>query len=140
MSFIYQRTVRLADTDAACVVYFTNLLSICHEAYEECLLQEGFAMKNLVSNSSFALPIVYGEIKFFEPIFCGDRLLIELTLKPLSENEFKILYDLKFATSPNLILAKALTRHVCIKKDTRKRMPFPEKIRLWIEKIAILDA
>ncbi|MDJ0549913.1 MAG: 1,4-dihydroxy-2-naphthoyl-CoA hydrolase, partial [Microcystis aeruginosa] len=30
----YERLIYLADTDAAGVVYFAHLLSICHEAYE----------------------------------------------------------------------------------------------------------
>jgi hypothetical protein len=37
MPFSYVRTVRLADTDAAGVVYFARTLSICHEAYEAAL-------------------------------------------------------------------------------------------------------
>ena len=34
MAFAYYYTVRFQDTDAAGVVYFANVLRICHEAYE----------------------------------------------------------------------------------------------------------
>ena len=41
MPFVYHRTIRFADTDAAGVVFFPNYLTICHEAYEESLAAAG---------------------------------------------------------------------------------------------------
>lgn len=37
MSFYYTRIVHFQDTDAAGVIYFANILAICHEAYEASL-------------------------------------------------------------------------------------------------------
>lgn len=45
-NFIYSRKIHFADTDSAGVVYFSNLLSICHEAYEEVLLSLGINLSN----------------------------------------------------------------------------------------------
>ena len=45
MPFVYRRTIRFADTDAAGVVFFPNYLAICHEAYEESLADDGIELK-----------------------------------------------------------------------------------------------
>jgi len=79
----YFRTIRFADTDAAGVVYFASLLSICHEAYEASLLRIGVDMRQFFSGSSIALPIVHAEIDFFQPLMCGDQIQISLKFEPL---------------------------------------------------------
>jgi len=34
MAFVYGRTIRFQETDAAGVIYFSNVLVLCHEAYD----------------------------------------------------------------------------------------------------------
>ncbi|MBD2021122.1 1,4-dihydroxy-2-naphthoyl-CoA hydrolase, partial [Leptolyngbya sp. FACHB-36] len=46
MPFVYSRTVRFSDTDAAGVVYFASALSICHEAYEASLAAVGVDLRS----------------------------------------------------------------------------------------------
>lgn len=69
MSFTYYRTVHFQDTDAGGVVYFTNALSICHEAYEESLGASGINIKEFFSKRSIAYPIVHANVDFFAPYF-----------------------------------------------------------------------
>ncbi|MHC5822651.1 MAG: acyl-CoA thioesterase, partial [Nostoc sp.] len=52
MPFTYNRTVRFQDTDAAGVVYFASVLSICHEAYEESLEASSINIKDFFTNPS----------------------------------------------------------------------------------------
>ncbi|MGK7875478.1 MAG: acyl-CoA thioesterase [Xenococcaceae cyanobacterium] len=132
MPFTYMRTVRLPDTDAAGVVYFANVLSMCHEAYEESLVQAGISLKAFFNNSSTAIPIVHAEVDFFRPMFCGDKLLIELIPQQLSENSFQITYQIFAASSSQKQLAKANTRHVCINPMSRSRVPLPQIIIQWL--------
>ena len=76
MSFSYQRIIRFQDTDAAGVVYFANVLAMCHEAYEESLAASGINLKAFFSNSDIAIPIVHASVDFFRPMFCGDKIYI----------------------------------------------------------------
>ncbi len=128
----YPRTVRLADTDAAGVAYFAQILSMCHEAYEASLEEAGISFKALVGNPSLAIPIVHAEVDFFRPLFCGDLILIDLIPQPLSENEFAIAYQIVSASPSQECLAKAKTRHVCINPAIRCRIPLPETILQWL--------
>lgn len=121
--------VRLADTDAAGVVYFANLLQMCHAAYEQALLNCGINLQAWVKEGTIAIPIIHGAIDCLRPIFWGDLVLIELTPQFLGETELVITYHLTAETNPDTILAKGKTQHVCINPQTRKRCPFPEEIR-----------
>ncbi len=133
MSFIYHRTVRLSDTDAAGVVYFTRLLSMCHEAYEESIAVAGINLKEFFNNSSTAIPIVRAEVNFFNPIFSGDKLLINLIPQCLSNKEFEIAYQIFTASSSQECLAKANTKHVCINPQSRIKIQLPVEIIQWLE-------
>lgn len=57
MAYAYRRTIHLADTDAAGVVYFAQLLHICHEAYEICLIGNGMDWSGLLREGPLPCPL-----------------------------------------------------------------------------------
>ncbi|MCA1993320.1 MAG: acyl-CoA thioesterase [Coleofasciculus sp. S288] len=132
MPFAYERTVRFQDTDAAGVVYFANVLGMCHEAYEASLVASGINLKSFFSNSAVAIPIVHASVDFFRPMFCGDKLLIQLTPQQLDKHRFEIAYQIVTVSSPEQELAKARTRHVCIDPTSRSKIQMPEAIVKWL--------
>lgn len=128
MPFTHNRIVRFQDTDAAGVVYFANVLSMCHEAYEASLAASGINLKSFFNNPTVAIPIVHASVDFWRPMFCGDELLIHLTAEHLSEHTFEISYQVVSASPSEQVLAKAMTRHVCIHSMTRSKTPLPDAI------------
>lgn len=132
MVFNYSRTVRFQDTDAAGVVYFANVLAMCHEAYEASLAASGINLKAFFSNQKVALPILNASVDFRRPMFCGDNLIIELTPHKLSDNEFEIAYQIFVADAKDKPAAKAITRHVCINPESRKRQMLSEEMMEWL--------
>ena len=133
MSFTYTRTVRFADTDAAGVVYFANVLSICHEAYEAALDAAGIDIKSFFSNSATAFPIVHTSVDLRRPMFCGDRLSIHVILRQQSEDSFELAYQVQLA---DRFAAIAITKHVCIDAASRTRQPLPAEIEEFLETLA----
>lgn len=127
----YYRTIHLADTDAAGVVYFAAVLSMCHEAYEASLQEYGVNLREFFTNREIGIPIVQAQVNFFRPLFCGDRLAIELMAKQLKESEFEIEYKLESCT-PREYVAQGKTRHVCISLQTRERTAIPETMLKWL--------
>jgi 1,4-dihydroxy-2-naphthoyl-CoA hydrolase len=65
MPFTYLRTVHFQDTDAAGVVYFANVLAMCHEAYEASLAASGINLKAFFSNPEVAFPIIHASVDFY---------------------------------------------------------------------------
>ena len=131
MIFKYSRRVYLADTDAAGVVYFARGIEICHEAYEESLAMSGISLKQMLQQA-IALPIVHAEIDFHRPLYCGDRLKIELRSNLINSSEFIVNYQI-YTADIERIAIKAQTRHVCICiNPQRKRSDLPSTIFDWI--------
>ncbi|HCF28371.1 MAG TPA: 1,4-dihydroxy-2-naphthoyl-CoA hydrolase [Cyanobacteria bacterium UBA11049] len=131
MPFIYQRTVRFQDTDAASVVYFANALAMCHEAYEESLATSGINLKLFFSNPNVAIPIVHANVDFFRPMFCGDKVSIHLSPCQLGNDNFEINYIIMSADERQI--TKAITRHVCINPVSRSRQELSNQIMLWLQ-------
>lgn len=132
MQFIYHRTVRFQDTDAAGVVYFANVLSICHEAYEASLAIFGIELQLFFTNPTIAIPIIHASVDFRRPMYCGDQLQIELISQQLDEHKFEITYLIIAISLPQKPLATALTRHICIEVESKTRTLLPEQIRQWL--------
>lgn len=134
MTFTYTRTIRFQDTDAAGVVYFASVLSICHEAYEESLAASGISLQAFFGKSSVGIPIVHASVDFLRPLFCGDKILIYLTPKYMGDDYFEVAY--KVVTAGDREVAKALTEHVCINAESRSRQQLPEEIARWFQQWA----
>ena len=131
MTFTYTRTIRFQDTDAAGVVYFASVLSICHEAYEESLAASGVNIQAFFSRSPVAIPIVHASADFFRPMLCGDKILIDLTPKYMGDDYFEVTY--KMVDAGDREIATVLTEHVCIDPETKKRQQLPNEIVQWFQ-------
>lgn len=131
MPFTFHRTVRFQDTDAAGVVYFANVLSMCHEAYEASLEASGIELRLFFNNPKSAIPIVHASIDFRHPMYCGDKLNIDLLPQKLDEHKFEIFYQITESSTQQL-KATAITQHICIEPKTRTRISFPEIIIQWL--------
>ena len=130
MSFSYKYVVQFRDTDAAGVVYFANILSICHVAYEASLIGSGVNLQLFVDNPNFAVPIIHVSAEFYKPLFCGDRVIIELTPRSIDIYKFEIKYQI-LATNLS-VLATAITKHIVIAPQTRKRKELPAALNNWL--------
>jgi 1,4-dihydroxy-2-naphthoyl-CoA hydrolase len=145
MSFKFEYTIQFRDTDAAGVVYFANILSICHVAYEASLIESGIDLNKFVNNPEFAVPITHASADFFKPLYCGDRITIELTPRLSNLSRVEIDYQLEAATTIASIdscrfeinyqlgSATAITKHVVIDPITRKRRELPMMLSNWLE-------
>ena len=134
MPFVYQRTVRFQDTDAAGVVYFANTLSMCHEAYEASLISAGVDVRQFFSsNGAIAFPIVHAEADYRHPAFCGDRHEILLTPVSTSQHGFEIRYEIYEEGDRDRLISQVLTRHVCIDPVKRERQPLPQHVLDWLK-------
>ena len=135
MPFTYLRTVHFQDTDAAGVVYFANVLAMCHEAYEASLAASGINLKAFFSNPEVAFPIIHASVDFYRPMFAGDRLMIQLTPKQVTGDEFEIAYQVLLAGEvAGRSAAKALTKHVCIDAISRTKKQLSEDLMQWMSK------
>lgn len=159
MAFVYPHQIRFHETDGAGVVYFANVLTLCHEAYEASLAAAAIDLGQFFdphgSGPGIAVPIVHADVDFFRPMRCGDRILIQLTPQRLKPSEFEIRYQIwpePPSTQPSPApeqaethaprpLAQATTRHVCIavgnasggSRRDRSRTPLSPDLDRWLQ-------
>lgn len=128
--FQYCRTIRFQDTDAAGVVYFAQIFSMCHEAYEESLRRVGIDLQTFFDGEAIAVPITRSEADFHRPLLCGTVITIQLTPQRLSPESFKITYQV--VDNRQQIAAIATTNHVCIDTATRHRCALTADLVQWL--------
>jgi len=152
--FSYDRYLHFRETDAAGVLYFSEVLNLCHEAYEASLRAVGIDLKSFFSATDATIvPIVHAEVDFFKPLYCGDHIWIDLTLNrstpeltsPHNDlkaaSQFEILYALyNTADRSDRPAAQARTRHVCLKTATRYRQNCSFQLDEWMESLKITNA
>lgn len=138
MAFIYGHRVGFHDTDGAGVVYFANGLTLCHLAYEASLAAAGVDLTRFFPRGAIAAelayPIVHASIDFMGPIAGGDDLTITVSPFQIHDSQFENHYTLALASAPGRVVARALTRHVCIRTATRQRHPLPDEILTWLQR------
>jgi 1,4-dihydroxy-2-naphthoyl-CoA hydrolase len=147
MTFTHPRTIRFQDTDAAGVVYFANVLSLCHEAYEASLANAGISLRNFFTHPEFAIPIIHANVDFRRPMYCGEQYEIHVKPSQLSASKFEISYSILLLKVPEAVIvrqtavrqtavpqtaAQATTVHVCIDPATRDRIDLPAEMIHWL--------
>jgi 1,4-dihydroxy-2-naphthoyl-CoA hydrolase len=140
MPFVYSRTVRFQDTDAAGVVYFANILAMCHEAYEASLAASGINLNAFFCYPRIAIPITHATVDFLRPAFCGDQQKIYVTPKQLKSSEFEVEYEMftiensgqDIPEIQEICTARAFTKHVCIDSVSRTRSDLSVDVMRWL--------
>jgi 1,4-dihydroxy-2-naphthoyl-CoA hydrolase len=136
MPFIYARTIRFADTDAAGVVFFPNYFAICHEAYEEALAVAGIELAGFFREQDVLVPIARTEAEYLRPLRAGDKITVSVTPQLLSPDSFAIRYELHRTKPVTKLVARVRTEHVATSMARRERVPLPVALRRWIDATA----
>jgi 1,4-dihydroxy-2-naphthoyl-CoA hydrolase len=112
--------VRLHDTDAARVLFFSHLLRHAHDAYEGFLETLGFPLHDLIGNGDAAaavsLPIIQAQARYLGALRLGDRVTVELRVTELRRRSFALHY--RFVDETGQTRAEAETVHCLAGPDT----------------------
>lgn len=124
--FTYQTTVKMHETDAAGFLFFGDLFTIAHDAYEAFLESTGFSISSILKNSKYLIPIVHAEGDYYIPISVSDKITVQLQVENISKNSFSILYD--FINEMGKIIGHAKTVHAAIDKQDKNKIKIPQDL------------
>jgi len=130
--FAYKVTIKLHETDAAGLLFFSQQFKLIHDAYEELLESFGIGFSVMLKKKSYFLPIVHAESDYKKPLFVGDRLIIEVTVGAIGKTSFTFEYRL---LKNKVLVGTAKTVHVTISKKTGKKIPLPSEMRKALKKV-----
>lgn len=127
----HQTKIKLHETDAAGLLFFSNQFKLVHDAYEGLLEGCGFPFAELIRDKDFFLPIVHSEADYKSPLFVGDLIEIQVTVANVGKTSFILTYNLLNASQKQI--GTAQTVHVAIDKTSRKKIPLPPALRSKLE-------
>ena len=136
-----KRTVRFGETDAAGVVHFLELFRWCHETWEESLEKYGIVLQDVFPATQthtrqldVALPVVHCEANYFQPLYVGDTINIELNPEKINESSFVLRF--KFKKNGEKIGTTNI-KHVSINLITREKCALSKQINLWLHESSL---
>ena len=130
---VYQTKIKLHETDAAGVLFFTNQLKMVHDAYESLLEHIGFSFTKLIREKGFFIPIIHSESDYKAPLSVGDPIEIQTTVANIGKTSFTLAYTLLDATQTTV--GTAQTVHVSVDKTTRKKILLPADLRVKLDEL-----
>lgn len=125
-TFIHQSVVRMYDTDAAGIIYFSSQFRLAHDAFEALMDAEGFSLRDLFSTSPFLFVIVHAESDYMDSLRLGDIVTIHVSVSRVGSSSFTMHYELY---SDDVHKGRVETVHVCIDRETRRKEPIPSLYR-----------
>src|SRR5258708_28313507 len=125
--FEHKLRVRFQHTDPAGIVFFSNILVYCHEAYEVLLQAGGIPLEQFIGNGEQALPLGHAEATFKRPFRVGQLVTVRLSVGRIGERSFRLEYDLFDESGEHL--ATAATVHVSVDPATRRSTPIGGRLR-----------
>ncbi|HND62043.1 MAG TPA: thioesterase family protein [Opitutaceae bacterium] len=133
MPFVHSRTIRLADTDAAGVVFFARTYVLCHEAYEEALVQAGMDLKDFLGRNDLIIPIAKSSAEYFRPLHCGDKVTVTVKPSLLTPHSFALDFEITRLGRPDKLAARVRTEHVATSLAKRQRLDLPPALAAWVQ-------
>lgn len=132
--FVYRTKVRLKDTDATGVLYFSCLFNDAVEVFEEFLQDRGVPLKDWIA-SSIGMPVVHAEADYLAPLRVGDEVEICLTVEELGSTSVAFRYC--FCDSKrNLEVGRVKMVHVVIDQKTGQPIPIPDSLKEILSPLA----
>jgi 1,4-dihydroxy-2-naphthoyl-CoA hydrolase len=133
--FEHRLRARFQHTDPAGIVFFSNILVYCHEAYEELMRAGGMPLEEFVNKREQVLPIAHAEATFKRPFRAGQLVRVRVSVGRLGDKSFRLEYDL-FGESDDDHLASAATVHVSVDPATGRSTGIGPRLRELLEKYA----
>ena len=132
--YTYSHTIKLHETDAAGLLFFSHQFELMHDAYESLLEKIGFGFAVLIREKDYFLPIVHAEADYKAALFVGDRIDIHVSVEKIGTTSFTFAYQI-FKADKTLV-GGGRTVHVTMNKKTQTKISLPEDMRAAITKIA----
>jgi len=125
--FRYPIIIKLHETDAAGLLFFSQQFKLMHDAYESLLERIGFGFAVLIRDKDYFLPIVHAEADFKYPLFVGDRVNIDVSVANIGDTSFTFAY--KLTLEDETLVGSGKTVHVTMDKKTQTKISLPSDLR-----------
>ena len=124
--FEYHTTVTLRDTDAFGLIYFTEQLNYCSEAFQAFLIDRGTPMPAETRDAPFVLPVVHCQSDFTKPLRLNDKVVVTIDSIEHGNSSLTLSYSVHCKKQQ---VGSATTTHVCVNTQSGTSMPLPQPFK-----------
>src|SRR5450830_659473 len=131
--YIYKTKIKLYLTDAANMIFYSNLFNLAYECYEEFLENSNFSVSKIINDGKLLIPVVHAEADYIKPMRLGDKIEIQMALNSAGKSSYKLDYDFYNAFMEKVAHAKTI--HVLVGMGDYKPAKIPEKFLECLKKL-----
>jgi acyl-CoA thioester hydrolase len=122
--------VRYAETDQMGVVYHTNYL-VWMEIGRTALIQElGFNYAEL-EKAGYIAPVLDIQASYKKPVRYGEKAIVKTWVEDY--DGIRTVYGYEILSEDGEVAVTGMTKHVCVKKDSFRPVPFKRVSPEWHE-------
>jgi 1,4-dihydroxy-2-naphthoyl-CoA hydrolase len=133
--FIYATCIRLRDTDATGVLFFTEQLRLALEAFESYLKASGYTLSAILEDKDYLLPVVHAEADYAAPLTVGDEVEVHLKVERIGTSSFTLgtrIFDVRKQRDAGT----TSVTHVALSRKEKSSIPIPKEFLQVLEKIS----
>ena len=125
--FTYQTRVKLHDTDAAGILFYSSIFNIIHDAYEAFLDSHDLNIGKFLKEKEYMLPVVRAEAEYKLKQSVGDEMIITLVCEKIGKSSYTIKYEIE--NGEKKIVCTAKTVNVVLDFNTQSIVAIPQKLK-----------
>ena len=123
---LFETNIKLYQTDAAGILFFSRLFEIAHDAYQDLLEKANINLSEILKNTHFLTPIVHAEADYRMSLEVGDNIEVRITVEKIGRSSYILSYDI---LRNNQIAGLVKTVHVSLDKRSGEKISIPERLK-----------
>lgn len=129
--FRTQIRIRFRDADPAQIMYFGNLPSFAHDAFEEFIVAAGYRYREWFSKGDYMIPIRHVEVDYLAPFVPGETYEVIVTVAQIRDTSFQMKYVFQ---QGNKVHGQVKMVHAVLDMHTKQKTSVPVQMR---ERLAV---
>lgn len=126
LKFKTKTQIKFRDADPAQIMYFANIFSLAHDAFEEFIVAAGYRYDEWFSKTEHLIPIRHAEADFKSPFIPGQIYDVTAVVVSLGTTSFKMKYEF---TQDSRLHSVVCMVHSVLDPQSRQKMALPEIMR-----------
>ena len=125
-SFHYTTKIGLHHTDAAGILFYSQIFSLAYEAFDAWLEHLGVGVAWIIQESDFLFPYVHAEADYFSGMTVGQTTVVDLSVENIGCSSLTIVYHFQVEGRST---ASVKTVHVAISKKSNNKIDLPDEMQ-----------
>jgi YbgC/YbaW family acyl-CoA thioester hydrolase len=125
-----QATIKFHQADLAGIMFFAQVFTLAHDAYEAFIQACGFDWKEWFLENKYLIPIRHTEADYLRPFKAGETYQIEVIVTEFSTSSFQLQYSFSQASTKHAIVKMV---HTCMDPKTLQKINLPENVKIKLQ-------